>query len=66
MEAAVPDKSLNVRQVQGPPPTRMATPMTTGWSPIQGGTLDDVLDPPSPPDTTNSAPGRAGKQRRRP
>ena len=37
----MPVKDVNVERREGPPSNRMASPITTPFSPDQGGTLDD-------------------------
>ena len=58
------DDSLNVRHEQGPPPRRMATPMTTGMSPLQNHTLGDVLNLTDPADTIGILPGPRKSKRK--
>ncbi len=42
---------LNVRKVTGPPPQRLASPMTTSPSPIDTTQVGDVIGIPEPADT---------------
>lgn len=43
--------NLNIVHRQGPPPDRMASPITTGFNSSQHGTLDDVRNLPTPTDS---------------
>lgn len=43
--------NLNIVHREGPPPDRMASPITTGFSPAQRGTLDTVRNLPAPTDS---------------
>ena len=63
IDASTSSRSLNTRREEGDPPTLLASPITTGFSPLQGGTLDDVLSLPDPADTLDRLPG--GKRRRK-
>lgn len=49
--AKKPSENLNVVHEEGTPSNRMASPMTTGFSPAQRGTLDKVRNLNEPEDT---------------
>jgi hypothetical protein len=57
---------LNVRRERGAPPTRMASPMTTSWGPLETNPLGDIIGIPEPTDSTGSVPtSRIGKKSKR-
>ena len=57
--------SVNVRKETGPPTNRIASPITTGFSPAQGGTLDDfriMVEDSRPEDTLGYFSQQEGKR----
>lgn len=54
---------LNVRKVTGPPPTRLASPMTTSPSPLHTTQLGDVIGVSEPADPLGNARTERTKSR---
>jgi len=52
------ENGVNVKRVEGAPSDRMASPITTGFSPAQGGTLDKIRSLAEPEDTLGITPKR--------